>query len=76
MNSTIKAYLCTAIILIACLLGISLFPREDAGTGRGLLRIGAGDDISGYLMDETLRHCGSSTVMGERAVESFEFSDC
>ena len=71
MNTTKKALLCTAVILTACFLGISLFPKDNSGADQGLLRIGAGDDISGYLMDETLSHCGS-TVQGEKAVESFE----
>ena len=66
MNTTKKALLCTAVILTACFLGISLFPKDNSGADQGLLRIGAGDDISGYLMDETLSHCGS-TVQGEKA---------
>ena len=56
MNTTKKALLCTAVILTACFLGISLFPKDNSGADQGLLRIGAGDDISGYLMDETLSH--------------------
>ena len=73
MNTTKKALLCTAVILTAFFLGISLFPKDNSGADQSLLRIGA--DISGYLMDETLSHCGS-TVQGEKAVESFEFNDC
>ena len=56
MNTTKKALLCTAVILTACFLRISLFPKDNSGADQGLLRIGAGDDISGYLMDETLSH--------------------
>lgn len=76
MNSTKKALLCAAAVFTACFIVISLFPKDDSGTDRALLRIGAGDDISGYLMDETLSRCGSSTVRGEKAVEAFEFNDC
>ena len=50
MNTTKKALLCTAVILTACFLGISLFPKDNSGADQGLLRIGAGDDISGYLI--------------------------
>lgn len=51
------------------------FPKEAGRNADALVRIGAGADISGILMDETAEELGREyTVSGE--LESSSFQDC
>lgn len=68
--------LCTAAVLLAGFLTLSFLPKDDTSSGHGQLRIGAGDDISGYLMAETLKLCDNVTAEDQAVIESFEFNDC
>ena len=40
------------------------------------LRIGAGDDISGYLVQEILSQQDSPVQLSEQSMEGYEFQDC
>lgn len=76
MKSALKILLLAAALFSAGFLVVSLLPKDETSSGRGGLRIGAGDDISGYLMEKTLARCQDRTVEEKAAVEAFEFNDC
>ena len=60
----------TTGILVAC-----FFPKEEPHNDDAQIRIGAGDDISGLLMDEIADHLGES-YGGKLQVEDDCFMDC
>lgn len=52
-----------------------VFPRESRRNTDALIRVGAGDDISGILMEETAEGLGGGYTISEN-VESSSFQDC
>lgn len=57
-------------------LGITvIFPKERVKNEQAVIRIGAGDDISGILMEETAAYL-SETYKIEESLESSSFQDC
>ncbi len=61
--------------VIAGLLVSVIFPAEQKGNPKAQIRIGAGDDISGILMEETVASLGEDYTVHE-TVESTSFQDC
>ena len=53
-----------------------ILPRENEKNAQAQLRIGAGDDISGYLVQEILSQQDSPVQLSEQSMEGYEFQDC
>lgn len=51
------------------------FPKEREKNDDALIRVGAGDDVSGILMEETVKDL-SGQYMIEESLESTSFQDC
>lgn len=52
-----------------------LFPKEAEKNKDAVIRIGAGDDVSGILMKEIVDQFGEKYEV-EEALESTSFQDC
>ena len=60
------------------LVGVSVtvfFPQERRRNAEAAVRIGAGDDVSGILMDETVEELSGRYTVSE-SLESSSFQDC
>lgn len=53
-----------------------ILPRENEKNAQAQLRIGTGDDISGYLVQEILSQQDSPVQLSEQSMEGYEFQDC
>lgn len=53
-----------------------ILPRENEKNAQAQLRIGVGDDISGYLVQEILSQQDSPVQLSEQSMEGYEFQDC
>lgn len=67
-------------IFIAAILFIGLsvtifFPQEKSRNAEATVRIGAGDDVSGILMNETVKDLSKTYTVSE-SLESASFQDC
>ena len=51
------------------------FPKEETYNSEAVLRIGAGDDMSGILMEEVIAQLDGKYQIAD-AVESSSFQDC
>lgn len=61
--------------VLAGVIAAFLFPKEEAKSRDAVLRVGAGDDVSGILMEESVRGLeGNYTV--SKDLESTSFQDC
>ena len=61
--------------IIAGTLVAVFFPKEEKRNSEALLRIGAGDDMSGILMDEVIAQLDGQYAVSD-SVESSSFQDC
>lgn len=61
-------------ILVGILVSI-FFPKEEKRNADALIRIGAGDDVSGILMEETVSELSEKYAIKE-SIESSSFKDC
>ncbi len=61
--------------VLAGMLAAVLFPREEKRNRDAVLRIGAGDDVSGILMEETVRGMNRKYTVSQN-IESTSFQDC
>ena len=61
--------------VFAGMLAAVLFPREEKRNRDAVLRIGAGDDVSGILMEETVRGMNGKYTVSQN-IESTSFQDC
>ena len=61
--------------VLAGMLAAVLFPREEKRNRDAGLRIGAGDDVSGILMEETVRGMNGKYTVSQN-IESTSFQDC
>lgn len=61
-------------VLAGVLAGIFL-PKERVRNSEAVIRIGAGDDMSGILMEETADELGSEYEVSD-TLESSSFQDC
>lgn len=53
----------------------AFFPREEKRNDEALIRVGSGDDVSGVLMNETVKELSSTYTIKEK-LESSSFQDC
>ena len=61
--------------VVAGLLISVVFPKEEKRNADALIRIGAGDDVSGILMEETVDELSQSYTI-KVSLESNAFQDC
>lgn len=61
--------------ILAGMLAAAIFPREEIRNRDAALRVGAGDDISGILMEETVHGLEGKYTVSEN-LESESFKDC
>ena len=61
--------------VLSGMLAAVLFPREEKRNRDAVLRIGAGDDVSGILMEETIRGMNGKYTVSQN-IESTSFQDC
>ncbi len=61
--------------VLAGMLAAVLFPRGEKRNRDAVLRIGAGDDVSGILMEETVRGMNGKYTVSQN-IESTSFQDC
>lgn len=62
------------LVLTGTFVAVS-FPREDRRNADAFVRIGAGNDVSGILMDETVSEFDGDYVVSDN-LESSSFQDC
>lgn len=62
------------LVLTGTLVAVS-FPREKRRNADAFVRIGAGNDVSGILMDETVSEFDGDYVISDN-LESSSFQDC
>ena len=63
------------IFLTAGVAASILLPKEERRNKEAEIKIGAGDDISGVLMDETVRNLSKEYEVTQ-SLESSSFQDC
>ena len=61
--------------IVAGTLDAVFFPKEEKRNSEAILRIGAGDDMSGILMEETIAQLDGKYMISD-SVESSSFQDC
>lgn len=61
--------------IVAGTLVAVFFPKEEKRNSEAILRIGAGDDMSGILMEETIAQLDGKYMISD-SVESSSFQDC
>ena len=75
MNSDKKIVVFLAGFILVGVMVTVFFPKEREKIGDAVIRIGAGDDISGVLMNETVDELSGKYTIAE-TMESSSFKDC
>lgn len=70
-----KIVIFIAGFILAGMLAAVIFPREETRNRSAVLRIGAGDDVSGVLMEETVQGLEDKYTVSDD-LESASFKDC
>lgn len=73
-NDSKIAIFIVGFILMGIFVGV-FFPKEQEKNPEAILRIGAGDDMSGILMDETVALLSDEYEVSE-TLESSSFQNC
>lgn len=61
-------------VLVGTLIAV-YFPKEEKRNSEAVIRIGAGDDMSGILMEEVVTQMDGKYLVSD-SVESSSFQDC
>ena len=61
-------------VLVGILIAV-YFPKEEKRNSEAVIRIGAGDDMSGILMEEVVAQMDGKYMVSD-SVESSSFQDC
>ena len=61
-------------VLMGILIAV-YFPKEEKRNSEAVIRIGAGDDMSGILMEEVVAQMDGEYMVSD-SVESSSFQDC
>ena len=61
-------------VLVGTLIAV-YFPKEEKRNSEAVIRIGAGDDMSGILMEEVVAQVDGEYMVSD-SVESSSFQDC
>ena len=75
MNSDKKIVVFLAGFILVGVMVTVFFPKEREKNGDAVIRIGAGDDISVVLMNETVDELSGKYTIAE-TMESSSFKDC
>ena len=75
MNSDKKIVVFLAGFILVGVMVTVFFPKEREKNVDAVIRIGAGDDISGVLMNETVDELSGKYTIAE-TMESSSFKDC
>ncbi|MCI6091112.1 hypothetical protein MR781_00905 [bacterium] len=75
MNSDKKIAVFLAGFILVGVMVTVFFPKEREKNVDAVIRIGAGDDISGVLMNETVDELSGKYTIAE-TMESSSFKDC
>lgn len=73
-NNRKIAVFIAGLILVGTLVAV-FFPKENRRNTDALIRIGAGSDVSGILMNETVEELSGEYTISE-GLESSSFQDC
>lgn len=76
INIQKKIFLCGLALCLLGLCAVFLLPRERSRNPNAALRIGAGDDASGYLLERVLEQDPSLSAGAGPEVEAYTFQDC
>lgn len=68
--------LCGLALLLLGLYAVFFMPQERLRNANAALRIGAGDDASGYLLEHILEQDPSLAADSSPDVEAYTFQDC
>ena len=75
MNITKKIGIFIVTFVLAGIAIGAFFPKEEKHNDEALIRVGSGDDVSGVLMNETVKELSSTYTIKEK-LESSSFQDC
>lgn len=75
MNITKKIGIFIVTFVLAGIAIGAFFPKEEKRNDEALIRVGSGDDVSGVLMNETVKELSSTYIIKEK-LESSSFQDC
>lgn len=75
MDSEKKVSIFIIGFVIVGLLISFLLPKEEQRNDEALIRVGAGNDMSGILMEETVQSLSNKYTIKE-SLESSSFQDC
>lgn len=75
MKNDKKILLFISAFILICSLVMVVFPKEERRNKNAAIRIGAGDDISGILMEETIKELEEKYEISKN-LESSSFQDC
>lgn len=75
MKSSKKIAIFIVGFVLIGLLVSAVFPKEREKNPEAQIRIGAGDDVSGILMEETVENLGEEYAI-YKELESTSFQDC
>lgn len=71
-----KILFCTLALFLIGLYAVFFMPQERMRNANAALRIGAGDDASGYLLERILEQDPSLAADSSPDVEAYTFQDC
>ena len=71
-----KSFICGAAFVSALFFAGFLLPKEEPKNPDVMLRIGAGDDISGLFLEEVKAESEGGLILSDDFMEVYEFKDC
>lgn len=76
MDIVRKSFICGAAFVAALFIAGVLLPKEEPGKTDVMLRVGAGDDISGLFLKKTQNESEGGFILSDDFMEGYEFKDC
>ena len=71
-----KSFICGAAFVSVLFFAGFLLPKEEPKNPDVMLRIGAGDDISGLFLEEVETESEGGLILSDDFMEGYEFKDC
>ncbi len=75
MKSEKKIFLFITLFIVVCTAVMVCFPKEEKMNKKAIIRVGAGDDISGTLMNEIIDELPEEYSISSN-IEGTFFKDC
>lgn len=75
MKSEKKIFLFITLFIVVCTAAMVCFPKEEKMNKKAIIRVGAGDDISGTLMNEIIDELPEEYSISSN-IEGTFFKDC